>query len=329
MAVSYNLISCDDVLYPSIYHRFAPTLSTYAGQIIGFEDLDGQYLVTRNNQCVFPYPYNLGTISSVSVTINTILLDGEEILTAPLTYTYTSSAYPKANLLSSVSYPTIYLTDYIAGQNRATVYSFGTNNPVAFSQHIQNAINASGIQNLYVHSGHRTLADIDEEDRAFFNFIVQKEEESTFHIEFVTNETPLVGSPIVKDHIITFSDSTSTYTVNGVDVVPDPGTLVNDYVTTEKAIFLHNLNRDIETINVFEECTCELCDNCFTLTNCETGDILTVKTDLTEEIGSVVVLDGYDGCWTVSLCDPVIEVVITDSFVSCKSCLPNCNKPTC
>jgi hypothetical protein len=329
MAVSYNLISCDDVLYPSIYHRYAPILNTYLGQIIGSDDFEGQYLVTRNNQCVFPYPYNLGALSNISVTIDTILLNGIEILTAPLTYTYSTSAYLKSNALGTVSSPTVYPTDYSFGQNEATVYVAGTTNPIAFSQHIQNAINASGIQNLYVYSGHRTLADIDNIDRAFFNFIVQKEEESTFHIEFSVTEIPLIGPTIVKNHIITFSDNTSTYTINGVSVVPDPGTVVNDYVTTEKAIFLYPLDGDIKTIDVFEECACELCDNCFTLTNCETGDTLTVKTDLVEEIGNVVVLEGYDGCWTVRLCDPIIEVVLTDSFVSCKSCLPNCNKPTC
>jgi len=329
MAVSYNLISCDDVLYPSIYHRYEPALSTYLGQIIGSEDFDGQYLVTRNNQCIFPYPYNLGNLTDVSVTVSTILLNGVEILSTPLAYSYTSAAYLKSNILGTVSFPTVYPTDYSSGQNEATVYLSGTNNPIAFSQHVQNAINASGILNLFVYSGHRTLADIDDTDRAFFNFIVQKEEESTFHMEFSVIETPITGPVVTKEHIITFSDTVATYTIDGVTMVPDSGTVVNDYVTAEKAIFLYPLGKDITHIEVLEECACELCDNCFTLTNCETGDLLTVKTDLTEEVGNVVILSGYDGCWTVAFCDPVIEVVLTDSFVSCKSCLPNCNKPTC
>ena len=58
MAVGYNLISCDDITYPSLFQRHRADLSTQVGNIIEFGDNGQYYTVEKNNQVVIPYPYD-------------------------------------------------------------------------------------------------------------------------------------------------------------------------------------------------------------------------------------------------------------------------------
>ena len=268
-------------------------------------------------------------MASVDVTIDEFIVNGVGILpTTPVNYSYTSSTYPKTNTYGVATYPSVYPTDYYLSQNVSTVYTVGSISPIAFPSILMTQITASNISNIFIYAAERTFPRL-LTSTPYFNFVVHKPEDESVYVSATITYTPNVGSPTTETHIFNFTGAVSSYTIDSVEVVPVVGMTSNDFVSVEKAVMLTDLPAEVVTITEFEECACELCDNCFTLTNCETGDTLTVKTDLVEEIGSVVVLEGYDGCWTVKLCDTIIEVVLTDSFVSCKSCLPNCNKPTC
>ena len=80
---------------------------------------------------------------------------------------------------------------------------------------------------------------------------------------------------------------------------------------------------------------------CFKLINCETGEIIYSNTQsllqyvLTTD---VVTLNGYDGCWTITVtednCDCSVPVTVLTSFDTCQECLPvvayqftNCENP--
>ena len=327
MAVAYNLISCDDVLYPSLYNQYNPTLSAYLGDIVSFVGIEGSYLVARSNQCVFPYPYEITALSSVTVTVSEILVNGVNIVSTPLTYTLSQSAYPLTDTLSSGAIPSLFPGDYTWNQNNPTIYTPGTTIPRYFSDFIQNILSSSGVQNIFIRSSRDSNASIGDSER-FKNFVIHKHESDSLVLDLQIEVTPNIGPIVTEDHLISFVGQTATYTINTIPVVPEVGTVVQDYVTVEKPIFLFDFSEEV-ILDTLLECPCELCDNCFKLTNCETDDTLTVMTDMTEYLNQVVTLEGYDGCWTVSNCDPIIEVEVTDSFVTCKSCLPNCNTPTC
>jgi hypothetical protein len=84
--------------------------------------------------------------------------------------------------------------------------------------------------------------------------------------------------------------------------------------------------------------TCADCQECcYTLTNCETDEVIYSTTNtLIQHFGNTVTLNGYDGCWQVTLtegvCDCPVPVTVLKSFDGCPSCLPivaykftNCN----
>lgn len=67
----------------------------------------------------------------------------------------------------------------------------------------------------------------------------------------------------------------------------------------------------------------------FTLTNCGTGQIITTTSNLEDYENMTVILEDYEGCWEVKTTEPSVLVVVTDSFKSCKFCLPNCFNSDC
>lgn len=91
------------------------------------------------------------------------------------------------------------------------------------------------------------------------------------------------------------------------------------------------------TINTFGDCvpdpvtselTCPLL--CFKLTNCVTNEIYNSNTQiLSQYLGQIVTIAGYEGCWLVELneglCDCPINVSVLQSFTDCVACLPIIN----
>ncbi len=85
-------------------------------------------------------------------------------------------------------------------------------------------------------------------------------------------------------------------------------------------------------VNIYGNCT--LVDGvldcpqlCFTLTNCVTEEVYNSNTQsLSLYIGQTITMNGYDGCWVVSLnegiCDCPINVTVLTSFANCTECLP-------
>lgn len=66
---------------------------------------------------------------------------------------------------------------------------------------------------------------------------------------------------------------------------------------------------------------------CFTLTNCVTEEVYNSNTQsLSQYIGQTITMNGYRGCWVVTLneglCDCPINVTVLTSFVDCEDCLP-------
>lgn len=89
----------------------------------------------------------------------------------------------------------------------------------------------------------------------------------------------------------------------------------------------------IYTINSFGTCTInedetlDCPDLCFTLTNCLTNVVYNSNTQLlTQYVGEIVTINGYDGCWQVELnegvCDCPINVTVLQNYATCEECLP-------
>ena len=85
--------------------------------------------------------------------------------------------------------------------------------------------------------------------------------------------------------------------------------------------------------NIYQFDTCNeegVCaEHCFEFTNCQTGETLIVSNtqQVTEYFvnNSVVVLNGYEGCWTIDLsleCDCPVNVTVLQAYDSCTTCLP-------
>jgi hypothetical protein len=80
---------------------------------------------------------------------------------------------------------------------------------------------------------------------------------------------------------------------------------------------------------------------CYKLTNCETEEIIYSNTQSLERYyftTSVVTLNGYEGCWTITVtgdnCDCAVPVTVLTAFETCQECLPvvayqftNCQNP--
>lgn len=255
MAVGYNLISCDDILYPSLFQRNRAALSANLGQIVEFGTNEQYYTVERNNQVFIPYPYEPDDYTNISVSVTSLSVNGNELIVTPIGYSFLSSNYPKTNFQGIASVPTSYPADYPSGQNIATVYVPGTNAPKAFPDFIQSLLTVNGIQHVFLSASKREstirMRSGDGLD-AFTNFMVHKPEDYTIEIHFTATLTPAIGSDIVNNYIVVFNGSTASYQVNGLTVNPVLGTTVQDFVTTEKPMYLYAA--PVEDITVQEDC---------------------------------------------------------------------------
>lgn len=66
----------------------------------------------------------------------------------------------------------------------------------------------------------------------------------------------------------------------------------------------------------------------YILVSCDNDDFIFTNSDLSQYLGTTVKLEDMEGCWEVSALQSQ-DVVVTDSFKSCKWCLPKCEKPEC
>lgn len=77
-------------------------------------------------------------------------------------------------------------------------------------------------------------------------------------------------------------------------------------------------------------CIDGLCpEKCYKLTNCDTGEIIySTLQSLSQYAGTntVVQIEGYDGCWSVTeseeVCDCPVDVIVVREYGSCPECLP-------
>ena len=94
---------------------------------------------------------------------------------------------------------------------------------------------------------------------------------------------------------------------------PPVGSVINDWI----------IIADFDSVQTCADCQ----ECCYTLTNCETDEVIYSTTNtLIQHFGNTVTLNGYDGCWQVTLtegvCDCPVPVTVLQSFNDCPSCLP-------
>jgi hypothetical protein len=66
---------------------------------------------------------------------------------------------------------------------------------------------------------------------------------------------------------------------------------------------------------------------CYLLTNCQTGETITTQSNLNQYYlnNQVVVIVGQEGCWEIEItddCDCAQEVIVTQFYSSCETCIP-------
>jgi hypothetical protein len=135
-------------------------------------------------------------------------------------------------------------------------------------------------------------------------------------------------------------EGTGTVTYIGYDLE-----LTRDYLPIKICSYIYPEVTGTFTITEYGECTfnetgLECPELCFLLTNCE-DPLITYNSNsqnLLNNVGEVVTIAGYDGCWEVSIndgiCDCPINVIVLTSSVDCETCetliaykLTNCDNP--
>jgi hypothetical protein len=122
-------------------------------------------------------------------------------------------------------------------------------------------------------------------------------------------------------------------------------TLVTSLVPDKFCAYTYPIVSSTATVNSYGDCKLvnrvyECPQFCFLLTNC-LDDTLTYNSNtqsLLSHVGQVVTINGYDGCWEVSInegiCDCPINATVLTSHATCEDCLPivaykftNCTNP--
>jgi hypothetical protein len=84
----------------------------------------------------------------------------------------------------------------------------------------------------------------------------------------------------------------------------------------------------IDVIDCNNEACLAACDFCFILEDCNNivEPIYSTAYNLLQYVNKVVVIDGYDTCWTISTtldsCDCAVTVNVLNSFDTCETCVP-------
>lgn len=325
MAISYNLISCDDVLYPNLYNRRGALLNSAVGLSVEFDTYPDQvYTVEVNNQCYYPYDdLSIPDGTTISYSIYSIKINNVELVTNPLIASTNFEVF--TNITGGASYPPAYPSDYINNNFKNTNYTPGTSYRTVLTETLQNYLNSSGFNHIYIKRATDSSPHAEGSVKAFSNFIIQKRESEKVEISFIKTTTS-PSSTTIEDIQINFDQDTSTYQIDGVETAYG-GHLSQNYVTTTDGLILYLFSfRSFEE----EDCVCDMCENCYLLTNCS-DDSIWVRTysDLSDSLGMVVELEELEGCWKVSECISKIEVTIKDSYVHCKACQPKCQTPKC
>lgn len=330
MAVGYNLISCDEFLFPSRYNLFNNGLQPFLGSnVILNGDNTKRYTVERNNQVFIVFPYVASSTLSFDFSITSFEVDGQELITTPVIVSYDNLTQTLVNYNTGASIPTIFPTDYVLGQVVDTTYISGTQSPIDFTQALQQMLNSFGISKVMIKGSNISFSDVEGTgplDR-FPNYVIQKPENSSVKISYIAVTKSTIAPDLTVSVDVEFIGSTASFKLNGVETNVVTTVSAQDGVTVNKALVLSELV--VETIEEGGECPCELCDNCYSLTNCDTKETLTSYSDLSSSVGKVVTLEDYEGCWTVQNCTPSVEVVVVDTFSRCKACQPNCYTPKC
>lgn len=325
MAISHNLVSCDESLHLSLFNRHHLSLPLAYGLTVEFDTLPDQYyVIERNNQAFFPYPSIVGDGAFIIVTLNSVEINGSELITSPISFNSTTE--PQTAITGGATIPATYPTDYNVSTFVNTEYVLGTGYKIALTDAIQALIDSSGIQTIFVRRTTPGTPSVNGTPNSFSNFGIQKREVDSISVQFDLEIHPTIGSVVTDSVEIEFSESIASYKYNSVET-NIAGFPAQSYVTTESAFFLHPFS-----FKTFEEveCPCELCDNCYLLTNCIDSQIwMQTYTDLADEVGNVIEIEGVDGCWKVSECPGKVVVEVKESYASCKGCKPKCNTPNC
>lgn len=130
-----------------------------------------------------------------------------------------------------------------------------------------------------------------------------------------------------------------TVTYLGYDLV-----LRTDYLPIKICSYIYPQVTGTFTITSYGDCTfthtgLECPELCFLLTNCVTGEQYNSNSqNLLNNVGQVVTINGYDGCYTVDInlkeCNCPINATVLTSYATCQDCLPivaykltNCTNP--
>ena len=325
MAISHNLISCDDTLYLSLFNRYNSSFPSVHGLTVEFDTVpDNYYVVERNNQAFFPYPSITGDGAFIITTITSVVVNGTELVGSPISIN--SSTEPETNITGGATIPATYPTDYNSFIFINTEYVAGTGYKIGITDAIQTLLNNSGLMTMFVRRTSPYSPIAEGQSNIFSNFGIHKREVDSIQIRYELEIHPSIGSVVTDIVEIDFSESTASYKYNSVET-SIAGYSAQDYVTTDSAFYLSPFS-----FKTFEEvdCPCELCDNCYLLTNCTDSTIwMQTYADLEDEVGNTIELEGIEGCWKVSLCSDKVFVEVKESYASCKSCQPKCNTPNC
>ncbi len=84
MAKTFNLESCDEFSFPTLPSSIDADYTAYEGQYVSFSPSTiKRYYVTKNHQAFIPYNYNINANEQVTLTVTSLVVDGDQKLVSP------------------------------------------------------------------------------------------------------------------------------------------------------------------------------------------------------------------------------------------------------
>jgi hypothetical protein len=321
MAKTFNLESCDEFSFPTLPSSIDADYTTYEGQYVSFEpSAIKRYYVTKNHQAFIPYNYDINTNEQVTLTVTSLVVDGDQKLVSPNVFTWVFGDIVTAGLLGASPMTFNYPANYNLNYHRSIAKYTGTTYQVNFV----NAINTL----FLAHSTESIVFYRLDTNRFFAGIGIEKSDQTSFTLTYsITRLNTITSSSITDTYEIVFGSSSISYKVNGLETAVSGPNLAQAFLTDQKALRVYDYN--LGDITPQEDCLCEECQDCFMLKNCKTGELKLTCSDLQSYVGRIIKIDTTENCWEVLETPDKELVTVVADYGKCKQCLPKCITNDC
>lgn len=321
MAKTFNLESCDEYDYPTLPSSIDADYTAYEGQYVSFSPSTiKRYYVSKNHQAFLPNVYDVTTNEQITLTFNSLQVDGDEKLLSPNIFIWDENTVVSAGLLGAPPATFNYPANYTFNYHNSVIQYTGT----AYQMNFVNSVNTL----LLAHSNEDIVFYRIEVDKFFAGVSIEKSTQTSFVLDYsIEKENTLSGASITTNYLITFGSSSISYKVNGLETNVSGANPAQFFLTDQKAFRVYDYN--LGEITVQTDCLCEECADCYMLKNCKTGELKLACSELQTYVGRIIKIDNTENCWEVLEAPDKELVEVVADYGKCKQCLPKCITNDC